>query len=249
MNKRAASLYIAIIGVLGCRNVSPMEGKETHPAICSTAAPTTPEQQSNLKVGPEVPAGKTLAIANEAPKAPPSRESPPREFAPTSAGHSPKDVMENPSDKAAKTVALNREDMSKPQTDSLGRNDLDGPMSASQPQRIFPDNLPRDVWYILATVFGAVFTYILAPVVVDIIRGRIARHHQQVPSIDGSMTYPAHQSVNWSGPQPRSTDTRVRYRGRSGRRAQERNPGVGRYPRRHRSICNAKSFEHTKLSP
>jgi hypothetical protein len=45
------------------------------------------------------------------------------------------------------------------------------------------DDVPQGVWYFLATVFGAMFTYILAPVVVEIIKGRIARHHQQVPPL------------------------------------------------------------------
>ena len=184
MSKRAASLSIVIIGALGCRNVPPMEGKETHPAKCSTATSTSPAQQPYVKVGPEVvPARETLAIAIEAPKAPPSRESPPREFAPTSASISPKDVMGNPSDNPAKTEAPNVEGMSKPRAESLRTDDMDGPTSPSQPQRNLRDDLPRDVWYILATVFGAVFTYILAPVVVEIIKGRMARHHQQVPPL------------------------------------------------------------------
>ena len=63
----------------------------------------------------------------------------------------------------------------------LRTDDMEGPTSAFQPQRILRNDLPRDVWYILATVFGAVFTYILAPVVVEIIKGRLARHHRQVP--------------------------------------------------------------------
>jgi hypothetical protein len=178
MSKRAASLSIVIIGALGCRNVPPMEVKETHAAPCSTATPTTPAQQPHVKVGPAVvPAMKTLAIAIEAPKAPPSKKSPPREFAQTNGSVSPKDVMGNPADNPAKTEAPNVESMSKPQAESQRTDDMDGPASASQPQRILRDDFPRDVWYILATVFGAVFTYILAPVIVELIRGRIARHH------------------------------------------------------------------------
>jgi hypothetical protein len=159
-----------------------MEGKEVHPAISSTATPTPPAQQPDLKVGPEaLPARKTLATAMEESKEPPSRESPPRESAQTIASVSPKDVMGNPSDNSAKTQAPNVEDMSKPRPESLRTDDMDGPTSASQPQRILRDDLPRDLWYLLATVFGAVFTYILAPVVVEIIKGRLARHHQRVP--------------------------------------------------------------------
>jgi hypothetical protein len=137
-----------------------------------------------LKVGPEVvPARQALAIAIEAPKAPPSGESPPREFAPTSASISPKDAMGNLSGNSAKTQAPNVEGMSKPRAESLLTDDMDGPTSGSQAQRILHDDLHRDVWYILATAFGAVFSYILAPVVVEIIKGRIARDHQQVPPL------------------------------------------------------------------
>ena len=49
MSKRAASLSIVIIGALGCRNVPPMEGKETHPATCSTATPTSFRQKERAK--------------------------------------------------------------------------------------------------------------------------------------------------------------------------------------------------------
>ena len=191
MSKRAASLSIVIIGALGCRNAPTMEGKEIHPATCSPATPTSPAQQPHSEVGPEVlPARKTLAIAIEAPKAPPSRYAPAREFAPTSVSVSPKDVMGNPSDNPAKTEKPDVDDMSKLRAESLRTDDMDGPTSASQAQRTLRNDLPRDVWYILGTLFGAVFTCILAPVVVEIIKGRIARHHLQVPSIDGSMTYP-----------------------------------------------------------
>jgi len=85
--------------------------------------------------------------------------------------------MGKPWDNPAKTEVPNVEDMSKPRAEALRTDDMEGPTSASQPQRILRDDLPRDVWYIFATVFGAVFTSILAPVVVEIIRGRIARHH------------------------------------------------------------------------
>jgi hypothetical protein len=87
------------------------------------------------------------------------------------------DVMAKPSDNPAKTEAPNVEDMSKPRAVAPRTDDMEGPASASQPQRTLRDDLPRDVWYILATVFGAVFTYILAPVIVEILRGRVARHH------------------------------------------------------------------------
>jgi hypothetical protein len=191
MSKCAASLSIVIIGALGCRNVPPMEGKETHTTACSTATPTSPAQQPHLEVGPEVvPARKTLAIAIEAPKSPPSNDSPAKEFAPTSVSVSPKNVMGNPSDNPAKAQETDVEDMAKPRAESRRTDDMDGPMSASQARRTLRNDLPRDVWYILATLVGAVFTYILAPVVVEIIKVRIARHHLQVPSVDGSMTYP-----------------------------------------------------------
>jgi hypothetical protein len=157
-----------------------MEGKEIQPATCSTASPDTPAQQPDWKVGPEVlPARKTLAIAIEAPKEPPSGEPPPRASAQTIASVSPKG--RNPSDNPAKTQAPNVEDRSKPRTESPRTDDMEGPTSAFQPERILHHYVPRDLWYILATVFGAVFTYILAPVVVEIIKGRLARHHRQVP--------------------------------------------------------------------
>jgi hypothetical protein len=155
-----------------------MDGKEIHPAIGSTATATPPAQQPHPKVVPEVvPARKTLAIAVDALKALPSRESPLRQFARTSASVSPKDVMGKAWDNAAKTEVPNVEGMSKPRAEAPRSDDMEGPTSASQPQKILHDDLSRDVWYILATLFGAVFTYILAPVVVEIIRGRIARHH------------------------------------------------------------------------
>jgi hypothetical protein len=42
--------------------------------------------------------------------------------------------------------------------------------------------LPGDVWYAIGTMLGAVFTSILAPIAVEIIRGRIAIARHQTDS-------------------------------------------------------------------
>lgn len=51
--------------------------------------------------------------------------------------------------------------------------------STMQPASVPLTGIPRDVWYILATIFGAVFTSILGPIVVEIIRERMAFARQQ----------------------------------------------------------------------
>jgi hypothetical protein len=165
MSKFAVSLSMAVTCTLGCRNVAQMEVKEAHSASCSSAGPNTLRQQISAKFTVK-------------PK--------PKEYVGTDARKSQKDLIcdsfepidqakrVSKSDDAEITRAPNAERRSKP--GAIQKDDREEGISANKLQRAPLASLPKDVWYAIATVFGAIFTYILAPIVVEIIRGRIARH-------------------------------------------------------------------------
>lgn len=52
-------------------------------------------------------------------------------------------------------------------------------ISVTQPATAPVPAIPREVWYAIATIFGAVFTSILGPIAVEIIRERMALSRQQ----------------------------------------------------------------------
>jgi hypothetical protein len=190
MSKFAVSLSIAITCTctLGCRNVAQMEVKEAHSASWSSAAPNTLIQQISAKFTPEAfPAKKGLAKAYEAKEEASAIKPRPNEYVGTNARKSQKDSICNSfqpldqakrsvskSDNAVITQAPNMASKSKP--GAIQNDDIEKGISANKPQRTSVLGLPKDVWYAIATVFGAVFSSILAPIVVEIIRGRLARH-------------------------------------------------------------------------
>jgi len=173
-------------------NVAQMEVKEAHSASCSSAAPITLIQQIRTKFTPEaVPAKKGLAKANEANKEPSAIKPKPKEYVGTIASTTQKNAVWDSfqpldqakrsipkSDNAEITQAPNVESKSKPKG-AIQKDDIAEEILANQPQRTPLPGLPRDVWYAIATFFGAVFSYILSPIVVDIIRGKMARHQSK----------------------------------------------------------------------
>jgi hypothetical protein len=187
MSKFAVSLFIAATCTLGCRSVAPLEVKEAHSAPCSTAVPTTLMPPESAKIAPEVVlAKKGPAKAIEAEKEPPSISLKPREYVGTVASNCQKHSIWN-SDRpfnetrtkvskanyAEKTKAPTVE--SKPNPAITPEKDVvEKGISANQPGGTPIPRLPVDVWYAIGTIFGAVFTSILAPIAVEIIRGRIA---------------------------------------------------------------------------
>jgi hypothetical protein len=52
-------------------------------------------------------------------------------------------------------------------------------VSPGPPANTISSGIPRDVWYAIATIFGAVFTSILGPIAVEIIRERMVHSRQQ----------------------------------------------------------------------
>jgi len=52
-------------------------------------------------------------------------------------------------------------------------------IAANPPDKVPLSGIPRDVWYAIATIFGALFTSILAPIAVEIVRERMANARQQ----------------------------------------------------------------------
>ena len=51
--------------------------------------------------------------------------------------------------------------------------------TANPPEKAPFSGIPRDVWYAIVTIFGALFTSILAPIAVEIVRERMASARQQ----------------------------------------------------------------------
>jgi hypothetical protein len=150
MSKFAFWLFLPVTCCLGCRNVAQTEVKEAHSVSGTKALPTTSWQPVFAKFTPEAVPAKKGDFCQPV-------------------GQAEKRVSN--SVKGDKYQAANVENQSKP-AGALQKDEIEKGISTNQ-----SPGLPKDVWYAIATVFGAVFTYILAPIVVEVFRGRIAKYH------------------------------------------------------------------------
>lgn len=177
MSRLAVLLFILATCASGCRHVAHLEVKDIPPPPCPAPVPPISTQQEAVRVTPEaVPAEKGFAI--------PSKVEQERASAtPTPAnhlGHIASSKKESSCESVRATVGASKVDET-----TITLTVASKPASApkievaekASPKNHFKTSTPafsRDFWYGIATVLGAVFTTILAPIVVDMAKGRMA---------------------------------------------------------------------------
>jgi hypothetical protein len=160
MNKFTFLLFMAATCMLGCKSILPRETIESEQTVPSPQPKAAPEniawksQKADSKDDAHRPIEQAwTAVAKVAH---------PEKRAPSllAGKHKPAKSPEK-TEKTEKAVVVEKE------------------ITAKQPEKVNLPGIPRDVWYAIATIFGAVFTSLLAPIAVEIIRERMALGKQQ----------------------------------------------------------------------
>ncbi|SRR5260370_22901174 len=199
MSKFAVLLFMVATCILGCRNVSPvgvMEAQEPPANKAKTgewvaamatisqkdslgeSAPPFDQARAGIPKGdhPEAPWVPTVESKLKSATAPEKNKDSNGESAPR---------VDQPNKGIAKRDHAERSRVptmaSKPKPPGAPEKKIvEKGISANPPtEKAAVSGIPRDVWYAIATIFGAVFTSLLAPIAVEIIRERIATCRQQ----------------------------------------------------------------------
>ena len=152
MNKSTFLLFMAATGMLGCKNLAPVELVEPQQAPTSIPKPTD---------HPETIAWRSKKTYLSEPSRPAEQSSPTSKT--------------DPADKRRPAGAANK---TKP-AGTPKKDPGEKTIAATPPANVPLSGIPRDVWYAILTIFGAVFTSILGPIAVEIIRERMVISRQQ----------------------------------------------------------------------
>lgn len=167
MSRFAVFLFILTSCALGCRHVSRLEVKDIPSPPCPVPAPTMSTQREIAKFAPEaVPAEQSLARPIQMETEPLSKTPIPANIV----GIIASSKKESTCDSVRPNVGASK--VSKPASAPVIEV-AEGEKAKDHSKTPTPA-FSRDFWYGIATVFGAVFTTILAPIVVDIAKGRMA---------------------------------------------------------------------------
>ncbi|HMF16113.1 MAG TPA: hypothetical protein VKE98_02850 [Gemmataceae bacterium] len=158
MNKSTILLFMAATGMLGCKNLAPVELVEPQPPPSSIPKPTD---------HPETIAWRSKKTSWSEPPRPAEQSSTP--------GSKTDADKRRPAGAASKTKPAGT-----PKKDPGEKT-----IAATPPANVSLSGIPRDVWYAILTIFGAVFTSILGPIAVEIIRERMIISRQQAKQQNG----------------------------------------------------------------
>jgi hypothetical protein len=153
MNKSTFLLFMAATSMLGCKNLAPVELVEPQPPPSSIPKPTE---------HPETIAWRSKKT---------SWSEPPR---PAEQSSTPGSKTDNTDKRRPAGAANKAKPAGMPKKDPGEKT-----IAATPPANVPLSGIPRDVWYAILTIFGAVFTSILGPIAVEIIRERMIISRQQ----------------------------------------------------------------------